>query len=60
MQWEPLDDEFYFRHLLFDLLNNTPVVELLAPDEEIKTTCDFINKSLKPIQRTAVVINLKP
>ena len=60
VQWEPLDDGFHYRHLLFDLINNAPVAELLAPDEELKTTYDFINKSLKPIQRTAIVTDLKP
>ena len=60
VQWEPLDDGFHYRHLLFDLVNHTPVAELLAPDEELKTTYDFINRSLKPIQRTAIVTDLKP
>jgi len=50
-----LDD----RYLLFDLVNNTPSVELLAPVGELKTTYDFINKYLKPIQIKAIVINLK-
>ena len=60
VQWEPLDDGFHYRHLLFDLVNNAPVAELLAPDEELKTTYDFINKSLKPIDRKAIVTDLKP
>lgn len=59
VQWEPLDDGFYYRHLLFDLVNNMPVAELLAPDEDLKTTYDFINKSLKPIDRKAIVTDLK-
>ena len=37
-----------------------PVAELLAPDEDLKTTYDFINKSLKPINRKAIVTDLKP
>lgn len=60
VQWEHLDDGFHYRHLLFDLVNNAPVAELLAPDEELKTTYDFINQSLKPIQRTGIVTDLKP
>lgn len=60
MQLELLDDGFHYRHLLFDLVNNAPVAELLAPDEELKTTYDFINKSLKPIDRKAIVTGLKP
>ena len=60
VQWEHLDDGFHYRHLLFDLVNNAPVAELLAPDEELKTTYDFINKSLKPIERTGIVTDLKP
>ena len=59
VQWEPLDDGFHYRHLLFDLVNNAPVAELLAPDEALKTTYDFINKSLKPIERKAIVTDLK-
>ena len=60
VQWEHLDDGFHYRHLLFALVNNAPVAELLAPDEELKTTYDFINKSLKPIERTGIVTDLKP
>ena len=60
VQWEPLDDGFYYRHLLFYLINNAPVAELLAPDEDLKTTCDFINKSVKSIHRKAIVTDLKP
>ena len=48
VQWEPLDDGFHYRHLLFDLVNNAPVAELLSPNEDLKTSYDFINKSLKP------------
>lgn len=25
------DDGFHYRHLLFDLINNAPIAELLAP-----------------------------
>ena len=60
VQWEPLDDGYHYRHLLFDLVNNAPVAELLAPDEDLKTTYDFINKSVKPINRKAIVTDLKP
>ena len=60
VQWEPLDDGYHYRHLLFDLVNNAPVAELLAPDEDLKTTYEFINKSIKPIDRKAIVTDLKP
>ncbi len=50
VQWELIDDGFYYRHLLFDLVNNAPVSELLAPDEDSKTTYKFINDSLKPYE----------
>lgn len=60
VQWELLDDEFYYNHLLFDLINNAPVAELLVPDEGLKTTYDFINKSVNPINRKAIVTDLKP
>ena len=59
VQWEPLDDGYHYRHLLFDLINNAPVAELLAPDEDLKTTYDFINKSVKPNDRKAIVTDLK-
>ena len=60
VQWEPLDDGFHYRHLLFDLVNNAPVAELLSPNEDLKTSYDFINKSLKPKERKAIVTDLKP
>ena len=36
---------------LFDLVNNAPVAELLAPDEELKTTYDLICPSEYTIQK---------
>ena len=60
VQWEPLDDGYHYRHLLFDLVNNAPVAESLAPDEDLKTTYEFINKSVKPIDRKAIITDLKP
>jgi hypothetical protein len=60
VQWEPLDDEYHYRHLLFDSVNNAPVAELLADNEDLKTTYDFINRSVKPINRKAIVTDLKP
>ena len=48
VQWEPIDKEFYYRHLLFDLVNNAPIAELLASDESTETTYNFINKIIKP------------
>ena len=60
MQWEPLDDGFHYRHLLFDLVNNVPVAELLAPNEDQNTTYEFINKSVKHKDRKAIVTDLKP
>ena len=60
VQWEPIDKGFYYRHLLFDLVNNAPIAELLAPDESTETTYNFINKTIKPHERKAIVTDLKP
>ena len=46
VQEEPLDDDFHYMHLLFDLVINVSVSELLAPSEDINTTYEFINKSV--------------
>ena len=51
VQWEPIDKGFYYRHLLFDLANNAPIAELLAPDESTEITYKFINKSIKPHEK---------
>ena len=32
----------------------------MAPNEDLKTTYDFINKSVKPIDRKAIITDLKP
>ncbi|MBE6506282.1 MAG: hypothetical protein E7Z73_11240 [Methanobrevibacter millerae] len=60
MQWEQLDDEFYYRQPLFDLINDAPIAELLAPNEDLNTTYEFINKSVKHKDRKAIVTDLKP
>ena len=41
-------------------MNNAPIAELLAHDEDLKTTYDFINQTLKPIDRKAIITDLKP
>ena len=33
------------------LVNNTPIAELLAPDESTEITYKFINKSIKPHEK---------
>lgn len=60
VQWEPLDDGFKYRHLLFDLIRNAPLAEELTNDEELLTTYKFIEKSTKPYQRKAIITDLKP
>jgi len=60
VQWEPLDNGFNYRHLLFDLVNNVPISEELAPDETAETTFNFINKALHNQPREAIVTDLKP
>ena len=60
VQWEPIDKGFYYRYLLFDLVNNAPIAELLPPDEGTETTYNFINKSIKSHERKVIVTDLKP
>ena len=55
-----MDNVYHYRHLLFDSVNNAPIAELLAHDEDLKTTYDFINQTLKPIDRKAIITDLKP
>ena len=56
VQWDFLDDGYHYRLLLFDLINNSPVAELLTLDEDLKTTYDFINKSVKSIGKNQINI----
>ena len=60
VQWEPINGGFYYRHLLFDLVNWAPVAELLAPDEGSETTYKFLSDSLKPYEMNCIVTDLKP
>ena len=60
VEWEPIDGGFYYRHLLFDLVNWAPVAELLAPDEGSETTYKFLSDSLKPYEMNCIVTDLKP
>ena len=59
VQWEPIDGKYVYRHLLFDIVNNAPLAELLSHNEELKTTYNFINKSVKNQDRKAIVTDLK-
>ena len=52
--------EYHYWHLSLDLVDISLVLELFAPNRKIKTTYNFINKSLKPIDRQSRVTDLKP
>lgn len=44
VQWVRIECTWYFRHVLFDIINKMPVTELLADNENDETIENFIKK----------------
>lgn len=58
-QWFPIDKKWEFRLVLFDLVNNVPVAEKICKKEDSKTVKKFIENSIPPHKRKAIVTDLK-
>ena len=44
VQWVRVERVWYYRHVLFDLINKMPVAELLSDNENDETVEKFIDK----------------
>lgn len=44
VQWVCIERTWYFRHVLFDIINKMPVAKLLADNENDETIENFIKK----------------
>ena len=44
IQWIRINRIWYYRHVLFDIVNKMPITELLAKKEDSKTTKNFLKK----------------
>lgn len=60
VQWIKINKKWYYRHVLFDLVNHVPVAELLVKNETLHTTKKFIQSNLEPKDCIAIVTDLKP
>lgn len=59
VQWVRVEYVWYYRHVLFDLINKMPVAELLSDNENDETVEKFIDKNIPPHKRTAIITDLK-
>ena len=59
VQWIRIERVWYYRHVLFDLINKMPVAELLSDNENDETVEKFIDKNIPPHKRTAIITDLK-
>lgn len=55
-----INKKWYYRHVLFDIVNKMPIAELLAKKEDSETTKNFIKLSIQPKDTIAIVTDLKP
>ena len=60
VQWLRINRKWYYRHVLFDIVNNMPIAELLTKTEDSKTIKNFIKNSIQPKDIIAIVTDLKP
>lgn len=44
VQWIRIERKWYYRHILFDLINRMPIAELINEKEDSATTKNFIKK----------------
>lgn len=59
-QWVKINKKWHYRLALFDLINNRPLAEAIEEKENYKTIKDFINKSISPKDRIAIVTDDGP
>ena len=50
---------WYYRYVLFDLINEIPIAELLSDNENDETVEKFIDKKYPTHKRTAIITDLK-
>lgn len=60
VQWIRIERKWYYRHILFDLINRMPIAELITEKEDSATTKNFIKNSIKATESIAIVTDLKP
>ena len=58
-QWIPIEGKFYYRLVLFDIVENMPIAECIVEKENNETIYEFINRSLPGHKRTAIVTDSK-
>ena len=59
-QWEKVDGKWIYYYILFDLINQVPVATFLTDSITNEKIKDFINKSIAPKDRIAIITDLKP
>ena len=59
-QWVKINKKWNYRLVLFDLLNNRPLAEAIEEKENYNTIKNFINKSVSPKDRIAIVTDKGP
>ena len=58
-QWIPIEGKFYFRLVLFDIVENMPISESIVEKENNETIYEFINRSIPTHKRTAIITDSK-
>ena len=59
VQWVRIERIWYYRHVLFELINKMPVAELLTDNEDDETVEKFIDENIPLHKRTAIITDLK-
>ena len=59
-QWEKVDGKWIYYYVFFDIINSIPVATFLTDSITNKKIKDFINKSIAPKDRIAIITDLKP
>lgn len=60
VQWISINKKGYWRHMLFDIINKMPILELLVKKEDYETTQYFLKQIIQPKDIIAIFTDLKP
>ena len=59
-QWEKVNGKWVYYYVLFDIINRVPIATFLTDSITNEKIKDFINKSIAPKDRIAIITDLKP
>ena len=58
-QWVKINNEWKFRHTVYNIINRMPITELFTDEKKNTDVYDFINKNIDSKLRKGIVTDMK-